>query len=127
MHKLLCALALTCALPTMACAHELTPTYPELRPSYVNDVMVASLKMFNYRPDARFYEVQVFTADWKPIKFATQTKILEVNYLEGKPFDVYIRKKDADSVTYICTMSKLEKGNIGTSAIASRVCSKIKR
>jgi len=38
-----------------AAAHELTPTYPEIEPSYVDGVSVIKMKMWNRRSDASYY------------------------------------------------------------------------
>ena len=116
-----------CALPSMGSAHEMTPTYPELKPSYVDGVMVTTLRLYNRRNDVEHYEIGVFSGEWEPIKFATTERVLMVTYLETKTFDVYVREKDKDQVMYICTLSKLRKENVGASAISSKICSKIKK
>lgn len=126
MKRLLCTV-LMCALPSMGGAHEMTPTYPELKPSYVDGVMVTTLKLYNRRNDVEYYEIGVFSGEWEPIKFATTERVLMVTYLETKTFDVYVREKDKDQVMYICTLSKLRKENVGASAISSKICSKIKK
>ena len=55
-------------------AHEMTPTYPVLDSSYINGVVVAKMKLFNRRNDVEYYQIDVFTKDWKPVKFATTTR-----------------------------------------------------
>jgi len=127
MHKLLCTLALTCALPTMGSAHEMTPTYPELVPAYMEGVLVTNLKLYNRREDVEYYEIGVFTGEWEPIKFASIERVIRVDYLETKTFDVYVREKDRNKIMYICTISKLRKENVGVSAVSSKICSKIKK
>ena len=115
------------ALSSTASAHELTPTYPKLRSSYVDGVSVTSMLLFNRREDIQYYEIEVFNRDWKRSSFATSNRILKVNYLERKSFEVYIRDKDEDTATYICTKSKLIKDDqeVERSFIASRICSKL--
>ena len=39
---------------TNATAHELTPTYPKMRPSYIEDVSVTQMKMWNRREDVLY-------------------------------------------------------------------------
>lgn len=114
--------ALTCG-PAMA--HELTPTYPKLKPSIYDNVLETNLVIFNRREDVSYYEIEVWDEDWKPVPFATAEKIVEVKYLQRKRISVYFRERDAERAVYICTRSKLFKGG-GTSVIASNICSKIK-
>lgn len=107
-------------------AHEMTPTYFELRPSYVDGVMTTTFRFFNRREDIRYYEISVYDKDWNKIPFAASDKIFTIEYLGRQTFDLYVREADADKVTYICTLSKAVKGDIESSIISSRICSKIK-
>lgn len=106
-------------------AHELTPTYPKLRPSYVDGLLVASVSMFNARQEVEYYEVGVFTLDFRPIPFATTNAILKVPYGRHQSFDVYIRKEDASRAVYLCTMSKLRSDKPSDAIVASKVCSRL--
>jgi len=108
-------------------AHEMTPAYPKLESSYVEGVSVANLKIFNRRSDVSWYEIGVFTNNWKPVPFASTTNIIEVGYNKKKIFDVYIRSRDIVKAVYICTESKVFKGKEQVTLIASRICSKIKK
>ena len=110
-----------------AVGHEMTPTYPELRPSYVDGLYSLTMKLFNRRDDVIYYEIGVFDKDWKSLPFASQDKLLKIEYLERKDFDIYIRSDDYETVEYICTTSKILKSDIGKAAVMSRICSKIKR
>ena len=107
-------------------AHEMTPAYFKLKPSYIEDVSVTSMKLFNRRDDVKYYDIEVFTFDWKPIPFASEYKTIDIGYHKSKLFDVYIRNNDIDKVVYICTQSKLFKGTNQITLITSRICSKIK-
>tara|TARA_R110000850_G_scaffold156948_3_gene281149 strand:- start:423 stop:776 length:354 start_codon:yes stop_codon:yes gene_type:complete len=107
-------------------AHEMTPAYFKLKPSYIEDVSVTSMKLFNRRDDVKYYDIEVFTFDWKPIPFASEYKTINIGYNKSKLFDVYIRNNDIDKVVYICTQSKLFKGTNQITLITSRICSKIK-
>lgn len=115
-------MVLTCGSVT---AHELTPTYPQLETSLYNGVLQTEMLLFNRREDVSYYQIEVYDKDWNPVPFATEEKILKVNYLDRVNFLVYIKQSDAGRVTYICTRSKILKGE-DTSVIASNICSKIK-
>jgi len=108
-------------------AHEMTPTYPELRPSYVDGLYSTTMKLFNRRDDTAYYEINVFDKDWNKVPFATQDKLIKIGYLERSEFEVFIRGDDYQKVEYICTTSKLLKSDTGKAAVMSRICSKIKR
>jgi hypothetical protein len=108
-------------------AHEMTPAYPKLESSYVDGVSVAKLKLFNRRSDVSWYEIGVFTSDWKPVPFASTSNIIEVGYNKRKLFNVYIRSKDIAKAVYICTESKVFKGKEQVTLVSSRICSKIKQ
>lgn len=107
-------------------AHELTPTYPELRSSYIDDVSVTTMKMWNRRNDVEYYKIQVFDSEWNPVPFATPERLLKLEYLSHKSFEIYIRDKDLNKVKYICTTSKQLKQEVQSSGVKSKICSKIK-
>ena len=107
-------------------AHEMTPAYPVLDSSYINGVVVAKMKLFNRRKDVDYYQIEVFTEDWKPVSFATTDKLLKVGYNKNKLFDVYIRFADVKRAKYICTTSKVFKGGNQETLVSSMICSKIK-
>ena len=119
-------LALCFVMCTKLYAHEMTPTYIELKPSYVDGVSVTTMKLFNRREDVEYYTIEVFTFDWEPIPFASEYKTINIGFNKTKFFDVYIRSNDVDKVVYICTQSKLFKGIDQITLITSRICSKIK-
>lgn len=114
-------------MASVAFAHEMTPTYPELRPSYIDGLNVARMSLFNRREDAIYYEIEVFDKEWKPVAFASQERIIKIDYLGKKTFEIHIREQDRNQVEYICTTSKLAKNANSTSMIASKICSKIKK
>ena len=118
-------LALACG-SAMALAHELTPTYPEFKPSYVRDISVTTMEMFNAREEIEFYRVDVYTENWDPIPFATGQRVIRIQHRERYTFNVFIRDSDLDKVEYICTTSMIEEGSIDSQGISSRVCSRIK-
>ena len=115
-----------CLFGFKSSAHEMTPAYPVLDSSYINGVVVAKMKLFNRRKDVDYYQIEVFTEDWKPVSFATTDKLLKVGYNKNKLFDVYIRFADVKRTKYICTTSKVFKGGNQKTLVSSMICSKIK-
>lgn len=109
-----------------AIAHEMTPTYPKFYPSYMDGISTTKMNLFNRRTDVDYYEISVFDNMWKPIKFATENRIIPLKYLEKVNIEIFIKKQDVKKVEYICTKSKLVKGNILTSGVSSRICSRVK-
>jgi hypothetical protein len=114
------------ALAIEANAHEMTPTYPKLRPSFFDGMYVTEMEIFNKREDVRYYELGVFDNEWKSIPFVSAYTILKVNYLDHVRFSVFIRKEDVSRATYLCSRSKLRKDDSVRTAITSRICSKFK-
>ena len=104
-----------------AAAHELTPTYPEIEPAYVEGVSVIKMKMWNRRSDASYYEVNVYDDEWKSVPFAAPEKVMKLGYLEHKSFELYVRDADCDKVSYICTTSKQLKQDVQSTGIKSRI------
>jgi hypothetical protein len=113
-------------LSSAALSHEMTPTYLKLQPSYVEGIYETSVSVFNRRDDVQYYEVGVFDKDFNTIPFKTVYKIIKVDYLSQVNVDVYIRSQDVNRMVYVCSQSKLRKDNITKTAVASRICSKIK-
>lgn len=107
-------------------AHEMTPTYPKLSPSHLDNVYKTTMEMFNKRSDVEYYEIGVFDEDWNPIPFVTSYEVIRIRYLGHVTFDVYIRKSDVSRATYVCSISKLRKDDTTKTRIASRICSKFK-
>ena len=70
MKKLLTTL-LFVLVASNSLAHDMTPTYPELKPSYMEGLLVADFELFNKRNDVRYYEIGVFDEDWNPIPFVS--------------------------------------------------------
>jgi len=109
-----------------AMAHEMTPTYPKLRPSHLDNVYVTTMEMFNKRNDVEYYDIGVFDKDFKPIPFVSKYNVVKLKYLGHVTFDVYIRKADVSRATYVCSTSKLRKDDKKRTAISSKICSKFK-
>ena len=107
-------------------AHQFTPTYPELSLSYVKGVYKADMLLFNNRQDISYYSIGVYDKDWKPVKFATENRIVKMQHLERKNITVYIREEDKQEALYICSKSKTLVDEAQTSIVTSRICSKIK-
>jgi hypothetical protein len=109
-----------------AVAHEMTPTYPKLVPSHLQGVVKTTMEIFNKRNDVEYYEIGVFDKDFNPIPFVSSYRVVHLKYLGHLKFDIYIREKDKDRAVYICSRSKLRKGDEVRTAVSSRICSKIK-
>jgi len=122
----LCLIFVLCLFGFQSNAHEMTPTYPVLDSSYIEGVVVAKMKLFNRRQDVEYYEINVFTEDWKSVSFATTNRLLKVDYNKNKLFNVYIRFADVKRAKYICTTSKVFKGGNQETLVSSMICSKIK-
>ena len=106
-------------------AHEMTPAYPKLKPSYVVGVFKAEMSLFNYRSDVEYYQVDVFDKDWLNVSFSTTYRVLKVKHGQRKDFDVYIRSEDINRAVYICTTSKNKRSKDVTTLVSSRICSKL--
>jgi len=114
-------------LATSVSAHEMTPTYFEFKSyPYADTISTTQIKLFNRREDVNYYEISVFDSEWNPIPFAATNKIVKIEYLNKKTIDIFVRNQDLPGLTYICTLSKLEKDVITSGAISSRICSKMK-
>ena len=104
----------------------MTPTYFEPKMSYLDGIMTTKMKLFNRRVDVQYYELSVFDSEWNPIPFASANKIIQIEYLGRKTIEIYFKKEDTNRLTYICTTSKIVKGDLESSIISSKICSKIK-
>lgn len=108
-------------------AHQFTPTYPKFEPSFIDGVMQTKMELFNKRQDVQYYEIGVFDKDWTKITFASSdSKILQVTYLQTKSIDIYVKSQDVGRVVYICTESRLFKDSARETLISSKICSKVK-
>lgn len=107
-------------------AHEMTPTYFKLQPSYLEGISVTTLHMFNRRADVVYYEFKVYDKDWKAIPFASKERLLKISYLGQTDVEIYVKNDDIRSITYICSESKILKEDVESTTISSKVCSKIK-
>jgi hypothetical protein len=108
-----------------AMAHELTPTYPELKQSYIPEVLQTKVKMWNARVDVSYYKIEVTDKDWKDVPFITDEKMFKLDYMQRREIEIFLPSDT--SATYICTRSMLQKDTRSQSMISSKVCSKIKK
>jgi hypothetical protein len=110
-----------------AMAHELTPTYPKLTPSYIPGVLSTHVVLWNARQEVGYYKVEVFDEDMQPVSFiSTGGDLKKVDYLGRSHIEIFIREEDKNKATFICTQSKLRRGSAQRSLVSSKVCSKIK-
>lgn len=114
-----------CFLSGYANAHQFTPTYPKLTVSHIAGVYKAEMVLYNARKEIRYYSLNVFDKEWNPIKFATESKLIAMDYQERKYVNIYISKTDVKKAKYICSKSKILQSVKDPSIVASRICSKI--
>jgi hypothetical protein len=107
-------------------AHQFLPTYPKFEHSFIAGVMQTKMELFNKRTDVDYYELSVYDKDWNALPFASESKLIQVNYLQTKSVNVYIKREDLIKVTYICTESKHKREGVRNTVISSQICSKIK-
>lgn len=112
-------------LSSFVTAHEMTPAYPELKPSHVKGVVKAQMSLFNQREDVKYYMIEVFDKNFISMPFSSPFRIMKVDYKERKNFVVYLRKSDLIRAVYICTTSKVIKQRSSKPLVSSRICSRI--
>ena len=106
-------------------AHEMTPAYPEVKPSHVAGVVKVEMSLFNSWEEIEWYQIELFDLNWTNIPFASSYRIINIGYKERKSFDVYIRKADMDEAVYLCTTSKVRKSSKSKTLVTSRICSRL--
>jgi hypothetical protein len=110
-------------------AHQFTPTYPELTPSYMEGIWTTDLKLFNAREEISYYQINVLDKDMLNVPFATNgERIRKIEYSSTEDIIIYVRESDRDRVVYICSESKVlgEDVSIQRTNVVSRICSKVK-
>jgi len=123
--KTLLTAVVAALMATTAYAHEWTPTYPKFEPSFIEDIVVTTMTLFNKRSDVEYYEITVHDADWNLVPFASATKLVYIPYLGKESVEIYIREADCDRIEYICTTSKQLLLDAPSSGVDSRICSKV--
>jgi hypothetical protein len=113
-------------LSSIVAAHDMTPTYPKWKMSFIPSAKMTSMEVFNKRSDVQWYQIGVFDEDWKPIPFVTRYKILRVKYLSRVKFDVYVNDNDSKRAEYICSTSKLRGNDDFKPIVESKICSRFK-
>lgn len=108
-------------------AHEMTPAYPEIKPSLYSGIWVVELNMFNRRGDVEYYELSVHDSEWNNVEFVSSDIVWKMPYLSRKKIEVYVHERDVKNITYICTTSKIFRSEITETVVSSKICSKIKR
>ena len=107
-------------------AHDMTPTYPKWKMSFIPSAKMTTMQVFNKRSDVQWYQIGVFDKDWKPIPFVTRYKILNIKYLQRVKFDVYVNEENAKVAEYICSTSKLRGNDDFKPIVESKICSRFK-
>ena len=107
-------------------AHDMTPTYPEWKMSFIPSAKMTTMQVFNKRQDVQWYQIGVFDKEWQPIPFVTRYKILNIKYLQRVKFDVYVNSENVKFAEYICSTSKLRGNDNFKPIVESRICSRFK-
>ena len=107
-------------------AHDMTPTYPEWKMSFIPSAKMTTMQVFNKRQDVQWYQIGVFDKEWNQLPFVSRYKILRVKYLSRVKFDVYISDEHLDKAEYICSTSKLRGEDNFKPIVESRICSRFK-
>lgn len=126
MNKFFVISSLLVMLTGVGNAHQLTPTYPKFESTFMNNIVMTQVELFNTRKEVNYYELTAFDKNWNPINFVTNDRIVKINHLETKKIDVYIKKSDLKNIGYICTESKFEKDRKQLYVVSTKICSKIK-
>jgi hypothetical protein len=125
--KIIKYIAAALLISSSAAAHEMTPTYVEFKPSYVDGVYVTTINLWNRRNDVEYYEISVLDQMWKKIAFATRDRIIKIPHLSKEKIDIYIKQDDIEDVEFICTSSKQLKSDVKSTGVRSMICSRIER
>ena len=107
-------------------AHDMTPTYPKWKMSFIPSAKMTTMQVFNKRKDVQWYQIGVFDKEWNQLPFVSRYKILRVKYLSRVKFDVYISDEHLDKAEYICSTSKLRGNDNFKPIVESRLCSRFK-
>ena len=107
-------------------AHDMTPTYPEWKMSFIPSAKMTTMQIFNKRADVKWYQIGVFDKEWNSIPFVTRYKILNIKHLQRVKFDVYVNKTNAELAEYICSTSKLRGNDDFKPIVESKICSRFK-
>ena len=107
-------------------AHDMTPTYPKWKMSFIPSAQMTTMQVFNKRQDVQWYQIGVFDKEWQPIPFVTRYKILNIKYLQRVKFDVYVNSENVKFAEYICSTSKLRGNDDFKPIVESKICSRFK-
>lgn len=113
-------------LSSIVVAHEMTPTYPKWKMSFIPSAKMTSMEVFNKRADVQWYQIGVFDENWNSIPFVTRYKIIRVKYLSRVKFDIYVNENDAKRTEYVCSTSKLRGNDDFKPIVESKICSRFK-
>ena len=113
-------------LSSSVVAHDMTPTYPKWKMSFIPSAKMTTMQLFNKRQDVQWYQIEMFDKDFESLPFVTRYKILNIKHLQRVKFDVYISDEYADDAEYICSTSKLRGNDDFKPIVESRICSRFK-
>ena len=117
--------ALVALISQSAIAHEMTPTYPQFNMSYMPDIAVTEMRLFNKRKDVELDELEVFDSEWNRMPFVSSHKVMQLNYLEQVDVEIYVRSSDLARIEYICSTSRLRRDST-SNKVSTKICSRVK-
>ena len=115
-----------CLLAAQVNAHQWTPTYPEVKGSFVPGIYQTTMYLWNSRKDVSYYTFEVFDEDFLPVPFATAQRSVQLDYLKKKEVVIYFREADYLRSVYICSRSMILQEDVSKTVVSSRICSKIR-
>lgn len=125
--KIIKYIAAALLISSSAVAHEMTPTYVEFKPSYVDGIYVTTVDLWNRRNDVEYYEISVLDEMWKRIPFTARDRIIKISHLKKQKIEIYIKQEDLKDVEFVCTSSKQLKSDVKSTGVKSMICSRIER
>jgi len=113
-------LAAAILFSSIAAAHEMTPTYFNIKLTAYDGVRVVEMMIVNRRDDVSYYQFEAYDENWTPIAYASYDRVIKLDFGAAKGVTLYFKSKDAKRLTYICSRSLVETG------VSSLICSKVK-
>ena len=85
----------------------------------------AEFNLSNRRDDASYYEISVIDNEMNEIPFATNRKVMFLEYEQFEQVTIFIRREDINKTHAVCTRSVWPVGTTDRPMIASKICSRI--
>lgn len=113
-------IAVALLVASSATAHEMTPTYFDIKPTMYDNVFVSDMVIINRNEETLKYQFEVYDDNWVSVPYASFNRVIELAYGESLNVSLYFRTEDVGDVTYICSRSLVDEG------VSSLICSKEK-